>query len=105
MRLRSLATAAFRMFAPIGRRGVRLPFLYRNRPSLVISPAPRQLQIPRRVSLQPKTTPLNQLPGRFVVGLNIGLEPVESLPSKCLGQNGQKPSLHVAMPVVGNESI
>jgi hypothetical protein len=42
----------------------------------MVAPAPGDLQIARRESFELKSTPLNELSRRFVIGLNVRLEPV-----------------------------
>jgi hypothetical protein len=82
-----------------------LPFLSRKCPPFMITPATCKLQVPRGESFEPKSTPLNQMARRFVVGLNICLKPMQPLPTKRLPENGEKPPLHIATSVVRYESV
>ena len=82
-----------------------LPFLCCNCPPFVVAPAPCNLQVSRGKSFEPKSTLLNQMARCFVVGLNIRLKPVQSLPTKRLLENGPKAPLHIATAVVRCESV
>src|SRR5215213_1134735 len=53
-----------------------LPFLYCNRPSFVVAPAPSNLQISGRESFESKSTSFNELAGRFIIRLNVRLKPM-----------------------------
>ena len=88
-----------------GLPGPRLPLLCSNRPSFMIAPASSKLEVSRREPFEPKPTPLNKLARCFVVGLNIRLEPMQPLMTKCFRQNGTKSSLHMTTSVVRYESI
>lgn len=88
-----------------GLSGLGLPFLYRNCPPFVIAPAPSKLQVSRGESFEAKSTPLNQMARRFVVGLNIGLKPMQPMLTKRLRENGAESPLHIATSVVRYESV
>jgi len=83
----------------------RSPQFGRYCPPFVISPAPADLQIFRRVALAPKPQTSNELDRTSVSGLNISFETMEAILPKRQADYFGQPRAHVPASVVWNQRI
>src|SRR3954469_13521519 len=78
----------------------RLPVFRPDGPALVIAPAARDLQIPRRVTLEFESQATHERDRRRIVWLNVRLETMQSIVTKTELNHGRDSGAHVAAPLM-----
>ena len=81
------------------------PFLAKQSPPLMISPATAELEITRRKALAGEAMPLDDRKRRHVVGLDVRLEPVEPKLTEGTRNDSTQARAHETSPHIGLECV